>query len=110
MARDVLLPAVAPWDCDCDPPPAFYLPPPPQPPSLLPPLPPGGPVDHSGSDQCNGPWSCPAMGLQAGGQYGQHDEDRLNDASSSEVPVAVIVVSAVTLGLFVVVAAVIFIR
>ena len=104
MATEELLPPPN-WDldCDCDPPPFFHLPPPPAPPGIL------GPLEHSKSTDCNGPWTCPALALEAGGMFGQFDEGDLKEASP-DVPVAVIVVSATMLGLFLLVAAVIFVR
>ncbi|XP_047736150.1 uncharacterized protein LOC108680113 isoform X2 [Hyalella azteca] len=109
MATDDFLPGPPSWDCDCysggppEPPPLFHLPPPPKPPGI------NGPLEHSLADDCNGPWTCPALALEAGTSFGSSQDGSLPRASP-EVSMPAIIISASVLGLFFFIAAVIFVR
>ena len=106
MASEDLLSPPPSWDLDCDcggdPPPFFHLPPPPAPPGLLNPL--------EQSEDCNGPWTCPALAMDGGHPFGIDETGTLAPEMSPEVPKAVIAVCAIILGLFFVVAAVILVK
>ncbi|KAF2360972.1 hypothetical protein FHG87_008272 [Trinorchestia longiramus] len=107
MATDDFLPGPPSWDCDCgggppEPPPFFHLPPPPKPPGI------NGPLEHSLADDCNGPWTCPALALEAGTNFGSY-EDGSPPPATPEVSVPAIIISATVLGIFSFVAAVIFV-